>query len=144
MSFIPLSQKELQELLERAESGELDHATISKRQVRILASLHFVLAQNDEEALVPYSNIFAIIQLIEHSFQKRYIPENLISRLKDLENRGYICSIDDNQTWGDNIIDYNKIFYSLTQKGIDLFQGLLETREVLFESNSRNSISSLH
>lgn len=144
MSFRHLTQKELLELLENAESGELTHTNIAKRQVRILASLHFTLAQNDDDAFPPYSNVFVIIRLIEHLFQKRYNPENLKPWLKDLETRGYICTIDNNQTWGDGIIDPNKIFYSLTWEGIDLFQELLGKRETLFESNSRNSISSLH
>lgn len=144
MSFNPLTQKELHELLLHAERGELDYSTASKRHVRILTGLHFACTQDAEKVMVSYTNIDTIIKLIEHFFQKRYTREALLLWVSDLENREYICKIDLSNSWATNQIDYSKIYYSLTRDGIELFEELLRSREELFESNSKNSMSSLH
>lgn len=144
MSFNPLTQKELHELLLHAERGELDYSTASKRHVRILTGLHFTRAQDNEEATASYTNIDTIIELIEYFFQKRYTREALLVWINDLENREYVCRIDLSNSWATDQIDYSKIYYSLTRDGLELFEELLRSREELFESNSKNSMSSLH
>ncbi|MBP6948847.1 MAG: hypothetical protein KBC41_03185 [Candidatus Pacebacteria bacterium] len=132
-----LSPKELYELQENAEYGELDHSTASKRHARILMSLHFVLSTNEEICSVPYANIETIQKLIERFFGKKYNIDTLKYWIEDLLKRGYLSEYHDE-------IDLEKNFFSLTEYGIALFIILYESREALFESNSKNSIAFLH
>lgn len=137
MSHLPLTQEELLTLGDTAEYGDLDHTTASKRHVRILTSLHFVLGSNEENYSVPYANIDTIRNLIERFFGKKYNNKSLLYWIDDLCKRGYLSEYHEGAP-------VEKNFFSLTEYGIALFLLLYQTRDALFESNSKNSIKFLH
>jgi hypothetical protein len=70
MSHLPLTQQELTSLEIKAEYGDLDYLTVSKRQVRILASLYYIMNKNKTDDYY-YSNVDMIRDLIETIFEKR-------------------------------------------------------------------------
>jgi hypothetical protein len=137
MSKRPLTQQELLALSEQAEYGGLDHTTASKRHVRILTSLHFVLDGNQDDHSTLYANLETIQTLIERFFGKRYNKENLLYWVDDLCKRGYLSEYHEGE-----IVEKN--FFSLTEYGIALSLILCHAREALFESNSKNSLAFLH
>lgn len=132
-----LTPQELVALQDEAEYGQLDHSTASKRHARILTSLHFVLSTNTESHSLPYADISTIQTLIDRFFGKRYSFESLLYWTRDLLGRGYVAPLEEFEP-------FEKNFFSLTEHGIELFKLLYSSREVLFESNSRNSISFLN
>ena len=137
MSKKILTPQDLYNMQEIAEFGELDHTTASKRHARILMCLHFVLSTNESGYTLPYTNIPTMQTLIDRFFGKRYTFESLQYWIQDLIKRGYIALLQEDE-------DFEKNFFSLTEHGIALFVFLYETREVLFESNSRNSVHFLN
>ena len=132
MSARYLSQQELKTLQEKATYGDLDHTTLSKRHVRILLSLHFVLSTNKDMISLPYASLSVIINLIERFFGKLYTPEELLYWVEDLTKRDYIC------------LHHTKQCFVLTERGKELLERVSEIRESLFESNSKNSIAFLN
>lgn len=139
MSEKILTNDELRDLHEKAEWGELDHSTASKRHVRIMASLHFILGSNEEDYSVPYASMETILKIIECFFGKKYQPKQLLYWIDDLLKKGYLAVYDE-----DEVDDLEKNFFSLTETGIALFVSIFETRDTLFESNSRNSLAFLN
>lgn len=137
MSKNPLTEKQPLALQATAEYGELDHTTVSKWHARILMSLHFVLSTRKEAYAAPYANLQTIQHLVERFFGKRYDTPNLQYWVEDLMKRDYVVLYDANE-----IVEKN--FFSLTEYGVELFVSLYQVREVLFESNSRNSIAFLN
>jgi len=132
MSAPYLSQRELVAIEREAEFGDLDHTTLSKRHVRILLSLHFVLSTNEDMISLPYAALSVIVSLIERFFGKLYTLEELSYWTEDLAKRDYIC------------LHHTKPHYVLTERGKELLGRVSEARESLFESNSRNSIAFLN
>ncbi len=137
MSTRYLTPWQLEAIKENAEFGELDHTTVSKRHVRILTSLHFVLSRNDDLCTLPYASLQTIQNLVERFFGKKYDTSQIRYWMEDLLKRGYIAEYDEDE-------EFEKNFFSLTEHGIKLFAFLYETREALFESNSKNSLAFLN
>lgn len=126
-----LTPYQLQALQENAEFGDLDHSTASKRHARILASLGFFFNTNEDLNYAPYTNLETIKNLIELLFGKRYPIEEVGYWMQDLVKRDYAVVYEED-------IPPEENFFSLTERGVGLFNFLYETKETLFESNSRN------
>jgi hypothetical protein len=121
-----LSPEELYQMGQRAEFGELDYFNVSKRHLRILAALHYVVYEGNGVYRTYYANLQAIEDLIEKLFGKRM--HDLPYWIEDLIKRGYVVLYNVQQNLTEN-------FFSLSDNGIDFFISLYQDDIVEVETN---------